>query len=118
MTRPDPKLAALFPFPRRVSPEAAAFAAAEERAMRLCAERDRAMLHPGFRDTAAPAPDADPDDAPAAAFVLAAFVAAFGAGAVVQAFGGWRASLAIGSACAGYAAAWWVWQVLRRGGRT
>lgn len=113
MIPPDRKLAALGVVPRRVSPEAAAFAAAEERAMRLCAERDRTMLHPGFRDTSAPSPDRG--DAPAAAFVLAAVVAAFGAGAVVQAFGGWAASVAIGSACACYAAAWWMWQVLRRG---
>lgn len=112
MTRRDAKLAALNLAPRRVSPGAASFAAAEERAMRLCAERDRGMLHPGFRDTSAP--DGAGDDTAAGAFVLVAWLASFACGAVVQAFGGWPAALAVWSASAG-AAAWAVGRAVRRG---
>lgn len=96
---PDPRLDALGLVPRRVPTDALLaeaareHAAAEERARRLCL---------------APAPGFDRDP-PAAAFVLFAWVASFGAGAIVQAHGGWPASLAIGSACAGAS----VWAVLR-----
>ena len=110
---PDPRLDALGLVPRRygrngVSPDpteallaeaAREHAAAEERARRLCPDRAPGMIHPGFRDVATPDPGRpDPVEV---AFALVVYLGAFASGAIVHAFGGWPASLAIGSACAG-----------------
>lgn len=108
---PDPKLRALGLTARRVAPDELLAEAERERAEEMArlratwphaARPGAGMIHPGFADTAGMVPALP--SASDAAFQAAVFLFAFGAGAIVQAWGGWRSALAVGVACAVFAA--------------